>query len=160
MGLQHWWIREQLTYFGLVQSVWHCPSWYPCLQIGGIWIWWKDHSLDKELAGWLTWRTVAKGLIPRQRPGWVTSGAPQGLVLFSIFVSDIISLDSSVSGHAEACNVLSYSFQIPVTTWEDISAQNGLHKEWAEQHLTSQAESSVGGDGHEHYRLPHTEETV
>lgn len=90
----------------------------------------------------------------------VSQGLALGLTLFSISVGDIIGLDSSVSGHAEVCNVLSYSLEIPIIMREDISAWNGLHKEWTEQHLTSQAESSVEGDGEKHYRLPHTEETI
>lgn len=44
----------------------------------------------------------------------VSQGLALGLTLFSISVSDIIGLDSSVSGHAEVCNVLSYSLEIPI----------------------------------------------
>jgi len=38
---------------GLVQSIWHCPTWHPGRQIGEKWIWWMDCSLDKEFIGWL-----------------------------------------------------------------------------------------------------------
>ena len=37
---------------GLMQSIWHCPSWYSCHQAEEKWIWWMNHLLDKELAGW------------------------------------------------------------------------------------------------------------
>ena len=46
-GKSTWWHLP-----GLVQSIWHCPTQHPCLWIGDKWIWWMDHSADKELAGW------------------------------------------------------------------------------------------------------------
>lgn len=44
--------------------------------------------------------------------------------------------------------------------WEDVSAQNGLHKQRRGHHLIGQIESPKEGDGDKHYKLSHTEETV
>ena len=61
---------------GLVQSIWHCPTWHPGHQIGEKW----DHSLDKELAGWLYSESCGQWLSVQVEAGdeWHSSGIGVG----------------------------------------------------------------------------------
>lgn len=47
---------------GLVQSIWYCATWQPCLQIGKTQLWWLDLSMAQEMAGWLHSRSCGQRL--------------------------------------------------------------------------------------------------
>lgn len=58
----------------------HSATWRPCLQIGDTWIWWRDYSMDKELAvGMQTescgqWFCVQVEASDESRPLWLSLG--------------------------------------------------------------------------------------
>lgn len=56
VGFQAWWVKVEqlLSSTELVQSsLGHCPTQHPRLWTGGRCIWWLDHLVDQEWAGWL-----------------------------------------------------------------------------------------------------------
>lgn len=77
MELQCQWLTD-IIYLDLCK-VFDAPAWHHACQIWEKWIWWMDHLLNKELAGWSQLESSNQWLSVQWR--LVTSGVLQGLVL-------------------------------------------------------------------------------